>query len=1103
VRLLAIVVMFVGWPATDPSQAADVDYTSQIKPLLKQRCFACHGVLKGEGGLRLDSGAHLSKGGDSGVVVKAGKSADSELIARLTSGDDNLRMPQEGERLKPDQIALISRWIDEGARIPADDPPETDPADHWALRPVRRPTAPAATTGVANPIDGFLNTKLTAAGMFPAAAADRRTLLRRLSLDLTGLPPTREQLAAFEADQSPQAYEAIVDRMLASPQYGERWGRHWMDVWRYSDWWGLGAEVRNSHKHIWRWRDWIIESLNEDKGYDQMVREMIAADELYPSDLDKLRASGFLARHYFKFNRTTWLDETIEHTAKAFLGLTVNCCKCHDHKYDPITQADYYRFRAIFEPYRVRIDQWPGEADLEKDGLSRAFDGELNDTTWLHIRGDDRNPDKSRTLAAGIPAIFERVGLSQLDVRPVTLPPDASQPGLRPFVLENSLKAADAQIAAARTAVEASQKTLREVEAKAAAAAEAAKEALKTKDVPKPEPLVKDDFAKELPERWEKVEGTWTYADGHVQQKDVGDKRGVLRLKGDVPVDFEARIRFRTLGGTMWKSVGLTFDVVDNAEALVYLSAVTGGSKLQVATKTGGAYSYPADGLQPRQVPLSEPQEMLVRVRGPLVNASVNGDTTLVYRLPTERKAGRMELITYDAHAEFLSFELTPLAASVKLEEMPSKPMPASTTPPLTVDQARIAVTVAEKGLATAELEPASLRARAAADAALVRQSDAPETKEAVRLAVVAERRIAAAKAAEEVAKSELELAKAEMAKKAEVEKKVAAAKDALTKATTAIDTPDGPHTPLRGGKKTVESPTETQEHALLPFPATSTGRRTALAQWMTDPRNPLTARVAVNHIWSRHFGRPLVPTVFDFGRRAPEPPHAELLDYLAGQLIDNRWSMKHIHRLIVTSAAYRRTSSNLDAEQQIAGDPENRLFWRMNPIRMEAQVVRDALLSLGGTLDPKVGGPPVHPMTEPNSTRRSLYFVHSHNDHDKFLSLFDDASVLDCYRRTESIVPQQALALSNSNMALATAERISARLNEQPDLQTEDAFIAAAFETVLAAKPTPDEIQTCRETLSVLTKVLKDGNQPDAERRARKSLVQALLNHNDFVTIR
>ena len=200
--------------------------------------------------------------------------------------------------------------------------------------------------GAGNPIDILLQKNRAVRSLKTQPLAERSILIRRLYLDLIGLPPTRAQLN----DQRP--WGEIVDELLNNPQHGERWARHWMDVWRYTDWYGLGAQLRNSQKHIWHWRDWIVESLNQDKGYDRMIQEMIAADELAPEDANALRATGFLARNYYLFNRTTWLDATIEHTGKAFLGLTLNCAKCHDHKYDPITHEDYYRFRAIFEHIR-------------------------------------------------------------------------------------------------------------------------------------------------------------------------------------------------------------------------------------------------------------------------------------------------------------------------------------------------------------------------------------------------------------------------------------------------------------------------------------------------------------------------------------------------------------------------------------------------------------------------------------------------------------------------------------------------------------------------------------------------------------------------------
>ncbi len=250
----------------------------------------------------------------------------------------------------------------------------------------------------------------------------------------------------------------MVDHLLASKDYGERWGRHWMDVWRYSDWWGLGAEVRNSQKHIWHWRDWIFESLNADKGYDQMLREMLAADELYPTDTDRLRATGFLARSYFKFNRNTWLEEVVEHTSKAFLGLTMNCAKCHDHKYDPLAQQDFYRFRAFFEPYQVRTDMVPGETDYEKDGVPRAFDCNLDTPTYLFIRGDERQPRKGKPIAPGLPDILLS---GRLDIHAVKLPPEAHLTGLRAVAVQNHSHVAQRQVVAARLALDQARGTCR------------------------------------------------------------------------------------------------------------------------------------------------------------------------------------------------------------------------------------------------------------------------------------------------------------------------------------------------------------------------------------------------------------------------------------------------------------------------------------------------------------------------------------------------------------------------------------------------------------------------------------------------------------------
>jgi hypothetical protein len=1085
-----------------------VDYGRQVKPVLAARCFACHGALKQEAGLRLDTAASIQKGGENGPAVLANKSGESLLLARVTDKDAATRMPpeSEGTPLTAAEIAALRAWIDQGAVGPTDEKPEADPRDHWAFRAPVHPATPQVKNSawVRNPIDAFIAAEQEKHGFAPQPTADKRLLLRRIYVDLTGLPPTYEELEKFSADNSPDAYEKVVDRLLASPQYGQRWGRHWMDIWRYSDWWGLGAEVRNSQKHVWHWRDWIIDSLNADLGYDEMVRQMLAADELYPNDLDKLRGTGFLVRHYFKFNRNTWLEETIEHTSKAFLGLTFNCTKCHDHKYDPLSQKDYYRLRAFFEPYQVRTDQVAGESDYEKDGIPRAFDAHADAATYLFVRGNEKDPLKDQPLAPGLPKLLM---FEELKIEEVALPAEAYQPGLRPWVIENQLATAQKKRAEAQDAVDKARRTLADAEV---AAQKAEQVAEKPADVPPPtekpadKRLVKDDFSAARPEMWEQASGQWKYDGGKLLQQQDGAVRSALRLKQTPPTDFEARLRFTTTGGKTYRSVGVTFDTQGNNEQLVYLSAMGSSSKLQIAYKQGAAYVYPPQGMQSREVKVGEPQELVVRVRGTLVNVEVNGQFTLAWSSPLPRQPGSIDLITYDAQATFSGFELSPLADTIKLVDasaaktpakMPGE-QPAAKLPG--VDEAKAALVLAEKSLRVAELQEPALRARATADQSRKKEPDSEATKTLSREAARAELVIAAAKSAEDVARAELELLRADAAKKEEAEKKLATTRDATEKAAKQIEVPSEKYTPLTGALKALESNLESAESRNKPFPATSTGRRSALAHWITDRRNPLAARVAVNHLWARHMNKPLVPTVFDFGRKGLPPTHPELLDWLAVELVDHQWSTKHIHRLIVTSNTYQQGSGAKEPT-----DPENRYYTRMNPGRMESQVVRDAMLLLAGDLDLTLGGPSIDPVKDEMSRRRSLYFVHSHNDHHRFLTTFDDASVQECYRREQSIVPQQALALANSRQAIEAAEKIATRLQAQPENATDAAFIRAAFVTVLAASPNAEEQAACQQALEAWSKIGSPANTPATTLRARTNLVHALLNHNDFVTVR
>ena len=712
-----------------------------------------------------------------------------------------------------------------------------------------------------------------------------------MHLDLTGIPPTEAEIDAFLANSETGALSQTVDSLLANPQYGERWGRHWMDVWRYSDWDGYMAQLRGSARHIWRWRDWIVESLNEDKGYDRMIQEMLAGDELAPEDESVLRATGYLARNFHKSNRNIWLDATVEHSAKAFLGMTIECARCHDHKYDPIAQTDYYRFRAIFEPHNMRTDLVGGVRDRMKDGVARAFDKDLDAPTYLYARGDEKHPVKDKPMPPELPGIFGR----RLKAEPVSMPVLVARPGLRESEVVRVRSALTKALAGARAALKRAEKQLGE---------------LKGEDR---------------------------------ERLTLGVRVAELNLKS-----FEARLA--------------------------------------------------AD------------------------------------------------------QAQFMS-----------------------------------------QGAAQGDVSVASL-VRAAA--------------EAERLTRIPGKQL-------DVMRKELALRVAKESKQSEAKKKAA-----ITKATKA----------LAAAKKALKDTTDKENQAALAayvavytpigtvYPAISTGRRLALARWIASKENPLTARVAVNQIWLRHFGTPLVDNMFDFGLRSPRPIHAELLDWLAVELMENKWSMKRIHRLILTSRTWRLASSSGAGVESpnLAIDRDNHYYWRMNTRRLEAEVVRDGVLAVTGQLDSSQGGPDIAYADGEETRRRSVYLQHAYEKQMTMLVLFDAASPNECYRRSTSVVPQQALALLNSPMTRRHSSRLAQtlwRTSQAGPNEREVEFVRSVFQAILSRPSSKEELAACRSFLDRQKKLLgktkaDDGGSkgevsmaPDA--RARENLTLAILNHNDFVLAR
>ncbi|MFN0127028.1 MAG: DUF1549 and DUF1553 domain-containing protein, partial [Verrucomicrobiales bacterium] len=763
--------------------------------------------------------------------------------------------------------------------------PEPDPRDHWAFRPVVRPPVPVIEGAWGqHPIDALVARQHGDHGIVAQPEAPAEVLQRRLSFDLIGLPPEGGMEESAGSRPADDWYEAEVNRLLADARHGERWARHWMDIWRYSDWWGLGDQLRNSQKHMWRWRDWMVEAINADFSYAEMIRLMLAADERHPGDPSRLRATGFLARNYFLFNRNQWMEETVEHVGKALLGLTLNCAKCHDHKYDPIDQKDYYRMRAFFEPYHVRLDMVPGGMDFERDGLPRIYDGWLDEPTWRFVRGEESRPDKSAPVQPGVPSLLV---VQPLKIEPVALPPVAYEPERQPWVLE-------AHVAAARRAVAAA----------------------------------------------------------------------------------------------------------------------------------GEARSTAAAAVEP-------------------------------------------------AGAE--------------------------------VESAKAKLHVADLGVAAAEARAREVEARAAALRA--RWAEAPEAAELKVVAVHADREAAAAAARHRVAEKEWEVQQSPQEKREEAEKALAAARESLARAEGALAEPVSAEAvlpPMPGARwSATRFRNSTADDPDVPFPTRSTGRRSALADWIADAQNPLTARVAVNHVWTRHMGAPLVATAFDFGRKGAKPTHPELLDWLAAEFMENGWSLKHLHRLIVTSRTYRLSSSMAGGQAAAAIDPDNRHLWRRLPQRLEAETIRDAILAHAGELDTTIGGPTVPPADQETSRRRSLYFFHSNNDRNLFLTTFDGPAVKECYRREQSVVPQQALALSNSRLVQEAAHTIASRFSKPGLGDTggdvdEARFIERAWFDLLGIRPSVEEVAASRGALERWREL----EAADAG-VARAHLIWSLLNHNDFVTLR
>ncbi len=758
----------------DRDPAKEKFFEAQVRPLLIAKCVKCHGESKTKGGLRLDSREGLLDGGESGVVVVPGDPKKSPLIEAINY--ESFEMPPDG-KLSKEEIAIFTKWVEDGAYWPIEAKAASgkrsgkgitdDDKKWWAFQPIARPKAPQHPNDSwsRNDIDRFLLAKLQSTQLTPAPEADRATLIRRVTFDLIGLPPTPEEIAAFVNDESPQAYEKLVDRLLASERYGERAARQWFDLIRYNE--SDGYRKDDFRPDMWRYRDYVVRSMNSDKPLAQFITEQIAGDELDPQNPDALTATGYWRLYLYEYNqrdaRTHWqaiLDELTDVTGEVFLGFSLGCAKCHDHKFDPLLRADYFRMQAYFSSI-LPHDETPV---VEAARLAE------------HRRKQAQWEQATASIRAEIDKIRE------------------------PYV------------------------------------AKARKSAV-TKFPP--------------------------------------DIRGI--------VDKQASERT--------------------------------------------AYEHQLMDLMNRQIYLEVDKPKL-----------------------KDDDKKRFDELT----AELAKFD------AFKPEVLP------------------VAMTVSDAS---------------AVPAKTIMTGDRKE-------------------------------------------------RDVLPGILSVLNPEPAKIEPLVTG-------------------VTSTGRRAALAKWLTSRENPLTPRVMTNRIWQQHFGSGIVATSSDFGHLGELPSHPELLDWLTSAFIDSNGSFKSLHRLIVTSAAYRQSSKHPQPELGQRVDPMNRLRWRWDVRRLDAEQIRDAMLAASGELDLKSGGPSV----DAKSPRRSVFTKLMRNSPDPLLASFDTADFFNSTaKRNVTTTPNQSLLMVNGDWPMSRGKAFASRIataitKRSPGTDPHLAAVQAAWRLAYGREPDEAEV--------------------------------------------
>ncbi len=1009
--------------------AADpVDYNRDVKPILSKNCYSCHGPDDGHRAakLRLDQRDSAIQTRRKGAAIVPGKSAESLLVQRITSTDEDKRMPpaEAGDPLQPAQIAVLRRWIDEGATY----------ADHWAFVKPRRSEPPTvhAQNWPRNPIDRFILARLERAGMTPSEPADKFVLFRRLSLDLRGLPPIPQEVDEFARDQRPDAYERWVDRFLADPAYGERWARMWLDLARYADSAGYGSDPLRPN--IWPYRDWVIDAFNRNLPYDQFTIEQLAGD-LLPNATPRQRMATAFHRNTMTNTeggtddeefRVAAVKDRVDTTMQVWMGLTMGCAKCHNHKYDPIAQKEYYRFFAIFNQTadNDRPDEAPTMAasTAEQEELLKTIDSRL-----AELKKQLEKPS-----AAQLSQLAVEQAKWEADIKP-SLPGTAVEP----------LTAAVGKGKQTLTANLAKQ-TLTGFRIEVVAPDQAKPAALQRLRV-HVGPEDKDDRS----------------PTGHFVRIELPGNERMLSL-AEVQV-FRAGVNVATKGTATQSSTAydgpakLAIDGNTNGDYFAAKSTTHTGTEANPWWEVKLAEAGPVDrivvwnrtdgGVGGRLAPFRV--QLLDDARKPVWQQEVKEPPAPSRELAL---SGRFEVAVADSYPEG--------AGRIFVLEKPLTP-PAGTVVTLDVeaqDAAKLKVAaITDPRLTQRLMVPAAVRAVLDVPA----DKRTPEQREQLGAHF---RTIAPAlkMLRDEVARLEKSRPQSTMLP---VMQELPANQRRKTRVMVKGD--------FLNQSDPVEPGIPAAFHAL---PAGTVPDRLAVARWLVSPDNPLTARVAVNRYWAQLFGKGLVETEEDFGTQGELPTHPELLDWLATEYVRLGWDTKALLKLLVTSATYHQSAKV--TPEQLGQDPRNRLLGRAPRFRLEAEMVRDQALLCAGLLSRKMGGPSVYPpqpdglwqaafngqrtwatSTGEDRYRRGVYTFWRRTVPYPSMATFDAPSREICaVKRVRTNTPLQALVTLNDPVYVEAAQGLARRLIKEGGATPEER-VRFGLRLCLARPPRAEQV--------------------------------------------